>query len=82
MSSRIFDKDVMIFAIRLDSISSFNFATNILHALTPILDSHHAGARTVVKQSIETLLKVSLNIGNLYLSVKVFRYTSYSSEIA
>lgn len=35
----------------------FNFATNILHALTPILDSHHAGARTVVKQSIETLLK-------------------------
>jgi len=35
----------------------FNFTKNIMHAIIPILDSHHTGARTVVKQAVEQLLK-------------------------
>lgn len=35
----------------------FNFATNILHAVTPILTSAHEAARTTVKRSLEEVFR-------------------------
>jgi len=35
----------------------FNFATNILHAVCPILTSAHAAARTTVKNAVEEVFK-------------------------
>ena len=38
---------------------TFNFSFNILHAITPVLDSNKPNARLIVKKTIEQVFKVS-----------------------
>ena len=38
---------------------TFNYSFNILHAITPVLDSSIPNARLIVKNAIEKIFKVS-----------------------